>query len=488
MKFSHRLALLPVVALAGAAVIVPMGTATAAGTAAGRVTSQAAKPAATTVKPAAQAATATKSRYTPPANYAMPAGQYFSFPNRGKALQQQIHNRVLATVRSVWGGPRDRYHSSISGGTIRMATWSFNDMAMAKALVAAYRRGVSVQVVAAKSANKTSHAWHYLQSVLGTRLNYPKHPETIDRYSFARACTGACRGKYGTAHAKYYLFDNVGRWHVRNITVQSSMNLTTFAYKGQWNQAQVQHDADIYNDFLTVFKQSRLNVSVKYPYRAYGSKEGFTSYFFPLPGGKASVDPMMVHGLNNINCSGAVGQTGGRTVVRIDQYAIYGTRGLYLAKKIRQLWNAGCDVKIIYSVSSVNVKKILLAKSGRGRVPMRQSVTKNGAGVIEKYNHSKWMTVSGHYGSNTKAYVVWSGSSNWTDYPFASDEQIQEQNATYAVVKAFRANFLTTWNQKTSKPATLAPQPLGDGGRMILSAADNNVPLGKGIYKNMAND
>ena len=54
-----------------------------------------------------------------------------------------------------------------SNGKIRMATWSFNDMTMAKALIAARNRGVSVQIMAAATANIDSKPWKYLQRHLG---------------------------------------------------------------------------------------------------------------------------------------------------------------------------------------------------------------------------------------------------------------------------------------------------------------------------------
>ena len=41
-----------------------------------------------------------------------------------------------------------------------------------------------------------------------------------------------------------------------------------------------------------------------------------------------------------------------RTKIRVINYAIYDTRGVWLAKKLRSLWNAGCDVAIIYSLST----------------------------------------------------------------------------------------------------------------------------------------
>ena len=88
-----------------------------------------------------------------PLNYVIPAGSYFSFPNRGKAAKFAIRNRVLATIKSTVGGPRTANGLPGPGnGTIRIATWSFKDWAIARALVAARNRGVSVQIVGGRGA------------------------------------------------------------------------------------------------------------------------------------------------------------------------------------------------------------------------------------------------------------------------------------------------------------------------------------------------
>ena len=97
------------------------------------------------------------------------------------------------------------------------------------------------------------------------------------------------------------------------------------------------------------------------------------------------------------------------------QYAIYGDRGVWIAKKLRRLWKAGCDVAIIYSVSSRPVLSVLRSNAGRGPVPMKQSVVKDYWGNIVKYNHSKWMTISGRWGRSRGVYQTFSGSANWAN-------------------------------------------------------------------------
>ncbi len=216
--------------------------------------------------PAATAASKDSARAAARLNYVIAGGSYFSFPNRGKAAKFAIRNRLLATIKSTVGGPRTGSGLPADGnGTIRIATWSFKDWAIARALVAARDRGVSVQIVGARGRNKPNPQWRFLKKRLGSKLYRPGYPSTINKVSFARDCRGSCRGRGGTPHAKYLLFTNVGNAHVPFVTVQTSMNLTQMGYSGQWNQAEATRREDVYNHFLTIFKQARVGTPRRRP-------------------------------------------------------------------------------------------------------------------------------------------------------------------------------------------------------------------------------
>jgi hypothetical protein len=460
------------------------GAASAAPPAAGQPS--AGRPTAGTARPAAGLSPRSATVGRPARNYVIPRTSYFSYPTGSYAAKVQIRNRVLYTVQSVWGGPRTSLGTPrASNGKIRMATWSFNDMTMARALLAARNRGVSVQIVAAASANTDSKPWKYLQRHLGARLYRPGHPETRDTYSFARQCRGSCRGSGGTPHSKFFLFDNVGSRHLHDIVVQTSMNLTSFAVNGQWNQAQAMKSARIADNFRGIFRQMRLGRRVANPYnvRNFGS---VVDYFFPLPGASSSRDPVM-QTLSRVSCHGATsGGTGSRTRIRVIQYAIYDNRGVWISKKLRYLWNRGCDVAIIYALSSKPVLNILRSRSGRGPVPMRQSITKNRRGEIAKYNHSKWMTITGHWGSSTRAAIVFTGSSNWANLAFGSDEQMQRISSP-AQARRYQSVFAQTWRQRTSRKPSYGS--LSMAGRALPADVPAVRPaFGQGVYRYMTPD
>ena len=199
-----------------------------------------------------------------------------------------IRNRVLNTIRGTWGGPRTSIGHPAAGATasIRIATWSFKDWDIAKALVAARDRGVSVQVVAARSRQQGQRGRGGTSQARSARKPLPaRATRARSRWSASPASAAArAADRGGTPHAKYFLFDKVGRGRQRYVIFQTSMNLTRFAYTGQWNQAQVMKSAAVYNDFLTVFRQARSAGRSRNPTTRQRASATVVDYFFPDPG------------------------------------------------------------------------------------------------------------------------------------------------------------------------------------------------------------
>jgi len=266
------------------------------------------------------------------------------------------------------------------------------------------------------------------------------------------------------------------------------MNLTRFGYTGQWNQATVMKFKSVYDDYLGVFKQARLAHRTTSPYhvRTVGPKA--LDYFFPRPGARAAEDPVM-QTLRLVSCTGAGygGTANHRTRIRIIQYAMYGDRGVWIAKRLRALWNAGCDVRMIYSVITRPVLQILRNGSGRGPIPLRQSVTKNGAGEIVKYNHSKWMTITGHWSSSTGAFLTFTGSANWARLAFGSDEQMQIIVGRTNALR-YWSTFVKTWRQESSRLPSFGR--VIPGGRMLPPAdvPEDAPTFGRGVFRHLTQD
>jgi hypothetical protein len=374
---------------------------------------------------------------------------------------------------------RDRNRLPISGGTIRIATWSMNDMTIAKALIAAHNRGVSVQIMAANKANRGHKAWQLLRKKLGGNYYKAGVANSSEKVSFARQCRGACRGSGGTPHSKFFMFNDVGSNHTKNVVMSSSMNLTSMGYRGQWNQSQTFHSQAVYNHFKVIFREARMGVRQRVPYRQYSAGVE-KSVFFPAPYAKVNSDPVMQI-LNQVKCTGAGANGTGRTTIRVIQYAIYDNRGVWISKKLRSLWNAGCNVAVIYSVATRPIMDILRNRTGRGAIPVKQSVITNRSRVITKYNHSKWMAIAGNWAGKPNNYVTFAGSANWSNAAFYNDEQHQ-QTVDYVTTRNHIDNFVRTWRQSSSH----APGYGKKATEARLLPPGNTIPWGKGAFKNMS--
>ena len=412
---------------------------------------------------ASRAATATRSAQRahqiamravgrPPLAYSPAPGSYFSYPNKSGRMKRAIRSRLLAAIRSTWGGPRDGSVAWTGNGTIRIATWSFNDRQIARALVGAHQRGVSVQVIAARSANRDHRAWRWLRHRLGARPTNPSVRQSADRVSFARQCRGSCRGAGGTPHAKYMLIDKVGPSQARRVIIQTSMNLTKLAYQGQWNQAQVMRSAAVYGDYLKRLQASEAGRQVATPYHtaALGQRR---QLLLPTAPGHCGRGP---RDAGPERCAVPVCQAGrGREGPHQDpDRAVRHARrpvGSGSPSELRKLRNAGCNIAIIYSVASRPVREILRSRRGPGPIPMRQSVLLDRFGWVSGYNHGKWMTIRGAWGSSRADALTLSGSANWSNAAFANDEQMQLIRGV-PTARAHNRSFAKTWRQRSSRP------------------------------------
>ena len=413
----------------------------------------------------------------PPVNTVLPTGSYFSYLKRSTADRTAIRNRVVRAINSTWGWyyrpvrKDPAWPNRISGwtkhrGAIQMTTWSFNDWGVRDALVRAAARGTMVRIIAAKGVNTTEgyRPWKSLKASLNSATNRR-------RGNWARECGGACRGAGGAPHSKYFIFKDMGRGvadrtrpRLANVTMQTSMNLTAFAYNGQWNQATVTQGSAVASHFRTIFNLSA--VKRRGTSRTW-TTGAITDMFFPKGG---AADPV-IRALNQVSCSGG-------TRVRVIQYAIHGARGNQVAKKLRSLWGRGCDVRIIYSISSRPVLSILRSRSGRGAIPVRQQVIKNRAGEVVKYNHSKWLAI---HSRARGSWLAHAGSANWSDLAFRSDEQMQNLRGFSRVNPFFRA-FDRTWSQGTARTPSFGRTYVG--GRLV-PATPEQPKYGEGMLRHL---
>jgi len=423
----------------------------------------------------------------PPLDYVPANGTKFNHPfTPSSASDIRVH--VTRAVKSV-----------PSGGTIRLALFSLNDSGLADALIAAVKRGVSVQIVG-NNHNITnsipglppSPSFKRLRNVLGYQRTEPGvDPE---RVSFARTCHYSCRGSGGAVHYKMFLFSSLGKdsydpatgvarescppnteatcrqW----VTMMGSPNLTTKAAYGQWNHLDTFANKDTYDLYQRWWHQMKADSPRAHPYER-ASAGGFTSWTFPKPGTTAANDPLM-DGLRGIHCKGVASGYGvnGRTKIRIGAYTFFGNRGDWISKKVRSLWNDGCDVSVEYSIMVDRIKKRLYSPSGRGRIPMRQVVTFNRRGAIDAYDHAKWIAMSGNWGGDPSSKIVWTGTTNISDLGFRIDDTGQVWRSA-SRVDAYMNDFSQLFRSRQAH----VPSPTS---RLNARVGSPQLTLGQGRY------
>ncbi|CAB4692252.1 MAG: hypothetical protein F2667_02590 [Actinobacteria bacterium] len=360
---------------------------------------------------ASDSATPTSSRG--PSTYIVREGVTLNSPLGTSETKRAILDKILGAIR----------HTR-PGGTLKIMTWNFNSPEAVTALLGAQDRGVVVRVLMDANNNDEdtdNPVWRRLRA--GLKANNPRNA-TFAEKSVAKTCQGSCRGGGGASHAKFFLFPRVGNFE--KVLIQGSANLTTAAAANQWNEIFTYVGrAQIYDFAEAVFDEMWLDKPVPGPFRSFDSGK-YGLVFSPLKGSDYVLDPVQ-DTLNKVRCYGAVdaGNERGRTIVRSAPDVIRGQRGMTAARRLKELWDGGCDVRLVYTVIGKDVKRYLSQQTGRGPLPMRHLVQDfNGDGDFDNYFHLKVLTVNGVIGKNTTAYYAINGSSNTSDGSTTSDENI----------------------------------------------------------------
>ena len=369
-------------------------------------------------------------------------------------------------------------NSTPRGATIRWIVFSFGDWAIEHALVRARNRGVSVQVLGNYKNHETWAPWRDLQAKLGTRKTRPgKNPERI---SWARQCKRSCRGWGGNLHVKLYLFSQVAT--ATNVTMYGSWNPTWVANQRQWNHLDTRWDPATYQHYLEIFHQAKRDRPYGYAHWMSGGMENFV---FPRPSTRASTDPIN-NELGKISCVSPPDGSGAThaTVIRIGMYVFGGSRGTWMARRVRALWNRGCDVRIVYGFASSRALSILYSKSGRGRIPMKQAM-KVEFGKPYRYLHCKYVAVRGVYDGVPNSNVVWAGSTNFSNLGFSADD-LTVRTMSQSITSAYFKDWTVTWNgPDVRRPHAGVANPEGRTG---APSQKLRAPLGEGYYSYLEAD
>ena len=329
-----------------------------------------------------------------PVRFRVKKGVSFNVPR-----SQEINAKVLRAIRHT---PKR--------GKIRAMTWNFNSWVFVNALRAAHNRGASVRIIMARSlANEQgpNGPFGVMRRALAGGNNDSRRPAMK---SWFRTCSNSCRGTGGAMHSKLYLFSKVGR--SKRVVMSSSANLTGSAASAQ------------YNDMYTITERKKpYAVSIKVfneaskdrPAPWHGYKDGTIRGWFTPNKGRPDLPYQM---LNAVKCKGARGAgIRGRTSIRIAQDVFNGDRGAKIARRIKELHRRGCNIRIVYSQMAGQSRAILAG------VPKNHLVSdRDGDGAYDIYLHMKAMSISGFYGTNRGARIVFNGTANFSGIGLIADE------------------------------------------------------------------
>ncbi|MCW2791714.1 MAG: hypothetical protein JWO76_812, partial [Nocardioides sp.] len=387
-------------------------------------------------------------RYTPT------GGVSFNSPLGDSATRNRIFNKI---TKSIYAAPK--------GSTIRIFTWNFLTRAGVEALLKAQDRGVRVKLL--MSETNTTQIENQPFKRLHRELKAGNKHRKAKRHSYARVCSKSCRGNYGTAHAKFYLFSKSGK--ARQVLMQGSANYTVASGSNQWNDMVTSVGREkLYNYAKDVFEQAAKDEPVHPPFisRDFGSTR---LMFFPEMG-KKSTDPVMDL-LNQVRCRNAENTPNGRTVLRLAPDVIREERGMTIGRKLRSLWEHGCDIHIGYTVMGVAVGRMLRNHSGRGPVPLKHLVQDvDNDGEFDNYFHLKAMSIVGHLGKNRSAYALLNGSANMSGNSKVSDENVAIYRRKQITMK-YQAHinyWYDNFPQPKSSPSGRSRLMFGDGPNYVL--------------------
>lgn len=344
--------------------------------------------------------------------YKVKGGVTFNNAIGNTTQRRAILNKVTRTIRNA---PK--------GSEVRIFSWKIWTYAGVTALINAHKRGVTVRAIMFEGNTIVENNPHFWRLKRGLQAGNKKRPKA--KRSGARLCAGSCRGTSGTSHSKFFTFSKAGQ--SKHVYMHTSSNWGDAAATRQWNDMYtLVGNKAVYDTAVRVFDEAWKDKPVKRPWVEESIDNGKVVFAWGPSTPKAIKNDRVVNTLAKVKCVGATGGAGnanGRTVIRVAPDVMRGGPGMKVAKHLKRLWDAGCDVKVAYTVIGIDVRQHLAGAGGRGPVPMRHLVQDfDGDGIFDRYFHMKTYTINGRIGKNTEAYFMVQGSANTSGLALHSDE------------------------------------------------------------------
>lgn len=388
----------------------------------------------------------------PNKKWKVPVGPKFNNPMVPKN-RYVIERHILRAIRNT---PK--------GAKIMISAYSLDRQVFADELIKAHKRGVRVQVLL--NDHLVPGAQIRIQRALGHKTK---------KSSFLKRCVSGCRAdnnEYNNLHSKFYLFSRTGR--NRDVVMLGSQNMTMNAVRWQWNDLWTTvGKKQLYEQFTALFNDMRPDWDHRRPTYSFcenglncpsGDQQKYFTTVFPRYT-TPSTD-IVIDILNNVQCvytdAAGVQQS---TKLALSMHTMRGTRGDYIADKLRELYAAGCDLRVNYGLMGFYTKQHIGAPTERGRVPLRSTgfnlvddpvstspIDEEEPENIERYTHQKYFVLSGSYRGNVDSNIVWTGSTNWSSLGTPQDEILFAMHGRQ-MVRDYLKNFNLMWQKPYSRDA-----------------------------------
>lgn len=321
---------------------------------------------------------------------------------------------------------------SSPGALIRIAIFVMSGeagTAFARDLLAAYERGVNVQMVV-DGWQAEDRAVQMLIEQLGS-----------DRSgrSWLHACTGlspegttsACIGSKGM-HNKFFLFSATGG--ARSVVVQSSANFTDLSVATHWNNAlTIVGNDDLYQAYASYFDDLSAERRNDDYYRVVETAMppgSVVAHFFPRAGGDGSTDTILEL------LAPVESDTDTEIRVGMSEWDAY---RIGIAQRLCELAGSGASVRVVYGVMDDAVNAVLRSAP---RVELRA------LGDVRRLPgriHSKYMLIDGKYSNIADAKIVITGSHNYTQTSLRRNDETLLRFDLAAIYDQYLSNFLAMW-------------------------------------------
>ena len=333
----------------------------------------------------------------PPGNTVPTQGAIFNTPTGTTDEQYLIRDYIQDLVRS-----------TNAGETIQISMYRITDHErdFADTLIAARDRGVNIQVVFNALFAGTSSAQKIIHE-LGTDQK---------KDSWATVCENGCNG-YKLNHNKFFTFSEVGG--KTDVVVQSSANLTRYNAEKFWNNAVTLINQELYDGYVDYFNDLAKNERDDSYYQTVHA-DPVKAYYFPREEGDT-----VTNTLDNVDC----GTAEKPTMIRVGMWYV---NRASVAKKLAELGDASCKIKIIYTTMANKAETVLESAANVEMRPLQESQ--------EFSIHSKYYLVDGSY-FDKKRKVVFTGSHNLTRGALHKNDETLLRIYSDNIYDQYEANF-----------------------------------------------